>query len=70
MIQQYGTGRNDQKSRDHLMPKVLQGLTIVESAGESDEVRFTEHPVQLRAFEVAVHDGGPPSHAGQGGSET
>ncbi len=68
-VQQNGTCRDDQKSRDDLIPKVLQGLTVIETAGKPDEVRFAEHPVQLRVFEVAVHDGGPPPHAGQGGSE-
>src|SRR5919112_2949164 len=68
-VHQNGTGRDDQKSRDDLIPKVLQGLAVAETAGKPDEVRFAYHPVQLRVFEVAVHDSGPPSHAGQGGSE-
>src|SRR5215212_6718698 len=68
-IQKNRPGRDDQKSLDDLIPEVLQGPTFVETAGESDEVWFTEHPVQLRVFEVTVYDGGPPSHAGQGGAE-
>jgi hypothetical protein len=54
---------------DDLVAVVLQGLAIVEAAREPDEVRLAEHPVQLRVFEVAVHDGGPTSHAGHGGPE-
>src|SRR5215212_1168466 len=68
-VRENGTGRYDQKARDVLVSVVLQVLTIVEAARKSDEVRFTDHAVQLRVFEVAIYDGGPPSHTRQGDAE-
>src|SRR5215207_10156084 len=68
-VLQYGAGRDDEQPGDDLVPVVLQGPAVVEAAGEADEVGLADHAVQPRVFEVAVNDGGPPAHPGEGGAE-
>jgi hypothetical protein len=44
---------------------VFEGFVPIEAAGKADEVRLTEHAVQLRVLEVAIDDRRPVPHAGQ-----